>query len=284
MFDKGGKEKNEKTKKDRTKLGDVISCRAVANRCLWWEKWIPIRFGLFLCFCIRFIFVGKVLVDTHFRAHLPFHLYTLYRSKKKRQNKTKQICFFFSTSFFFFLVLSPLPRTQAVCLFFYYYFSVSTRKKSTWRRMRDGFSHVERWNARKVGRDGCKAPHDCLLYFLLWIFVSNRSPYLLLLDGLLFSFYVFRSLVFIWYNHLVCFFSSPPIGHIFSFIYITWVLLIRFADSRAKLIRFFPVSFVVFFVFFLFWLFSCTSWYSSFPSYCVIFIDRVDARSRQDET
>jgi hypothetical protein len=38
MFDKGGKEKNEKTKKDRTKLGDVISCRAVANRCLWWRN------------------------------------------------------------------------------------------------------------------------------------------------------------------------------------------------------------------------------------------------------
>lgn len=130
MFDKGGKEKNEKTKKDRTKLGDVISCRAVANRCLWWEKWIPIRFGLFLCFCIRFIFVGKVLVDTHFRAHLPFHLYTLYRSKKKRQNKTKQICFFFSTSFFFFLVLSTLPRTQDVCLFFFIIFQSPLEKRA----------------------------------------------------------------------------------------------------------------------------------------------------------
>jgi hypothetical protein len=139
------------------------------------EKWIPIRFGLFLCFCIRFIFVGKVLVDTHFRAHLPFHLYTLYRSKKKdktKQNKSASSFQLLSSSSWSFQ-LSRVPRSY-VCLFFYY-FSVSTRKKSTWRRVRDGFSHVERWNARKVGRDGCKAPHDCLFYFLLWIFVSNRS-------------------------------------------------------------------------------------------------------------
>jgi hypothetical protein len=113
--------------------------------------------------------------------------------------------------------------------------------------VRDGFSHVERWNARKVGRDGCKAPHDCLFYFLLWIFVSNRSPYLLLLDGLLFSFYVFRSLVFIWYNHLVCFFSSPPIGHIFFHI-----LGYCWSDSRIRVPSSYgfsppPVSFVVFF-------------------------------------
>lgn len=247
------------------------------------EKWIPIRFGLFLCFCIRFIFVGKVLVDTHFRAHLPFHLYTLYRSKKKKtkQNKTNLLLLFN----FFLLLLGPFNSPAypgRMCVSFFYYFSVSTRKKSTWRRVRDGFSHVERWNARKVGRDGCKAPHDCLFYFLLWIFVSNRSPYLLLLDGLLFSFYVFRSLVFIWYNHLVCFFSSPPIGHIFFHI-----LGYCWSDSRIRVpssYGFFPPSRFFCCVFFWFWFFSCTSWYSSFPSYCVVFIDRVDARSRQDET